>query len=825
MARPSNSADALFLRTPAFRYLLAGALTLASCGLAAQEGPPPAAATQAEILHLDVSVNGRPRHLVAKFRRDPEGNFSSPRSELAQLGIRAPGSGAPQEEIALDAIDGLTYDYDAPAQKMNITLAPEAMAERVYGAASETQKTAPLESSFGGLLNYHLRTSVMRDFRGGGVNYQGASATFDARLFSQFGTIRSGAIVGSTVANRFTNVRLDTNWSYDDPERLMHYAVGDTITSGPAWARSIRLGGVQIQRNFGLRPDLVTAALPSISGSAAVPSTVDVYVNNNLTLTQPVDEGPFRIDSIPIAGNGETRVLTRDATGRVIETSTPFMVSSKIIKPGMWDWSFDAGLPRQYYAVMSDQYSRTAVASGSLRGGLLDWLTIEAHGETSSSRLANASAGVNVRLLNRAVATFAAGGSVWKNQVGGLFYASLETRLFGVSMSLSSQRTLGTFNDLASVSAPTFNLYNQPYDLNFNYAGRMYPTSFGSLYYTTVQPPRAIDRVSFGFQAPFDEKTSLNLTLANIEQGPGALSSQMVTLGATRSFFWDISAYLAVTYDFRNPAQRSIFAGLSMPIGQSTTVSTSFRPNGKNASVMVDAGRSIGQEPGSWGWRVRNIGLVRDTQYREASIGYRHEYGRVEAGASQMGRNVGGYADVEGAVAGVWGGGVGLSNSIGDAFAMVQAGAPGVQVLSENRPIGKTNFLGALVVPNLRAFEKNRLAIDVRTLPVNRLVAESERLVRPARGAGVAIDFAGKRRQAGAIVVLRDAKGAFLPAGTRIRLATAGETLVMGYDGRLWIPDPQPEDELIASLGMTECHVHLSYAAESGRNMAPAVCE
>ncbi|MGE5370306.1 MAG: hypothetical protein ACM3PD_12040, partial [Chloroflexota bacterium] len=25
-------------------------------------------------------------------------------------------------------IDGLTYDYDAPAQKMNITLAPEAMA-------------------------------------------------------------------------------------------------------------------------------------------------------------------------------------------------------------------------------------------------------------------------------------------------------------------------------------------------------------------------------------------------------------------------------------------------------------------------------------------------------------------------------------------------------------------------------------------------------------------------------------------------------------------------------------------------------------------------
>lgn len=822
MARPPNSADALFLRTAARQILLAGALALTPCGLAAQEAPASVAASQT--LHLEVLVNGRPRNLIAKFRRDAEGNFSSPRSELAQLGIRAPGSGAPQEEIALDAIDGLAYDYDAPAQKINITLAPEAMAERVYGGASETEKAQPLETSFGGLLNYHLRTSVMRDPRGN-VNYQGASGTFDARLFSQFGTIRSGAIVGSTVANRFTNVRLDTNWSYDDPSRLMHYVVGDTMTSGPAWARSIRMAGVQIQRNFGLRPDLVTAALPAISGSAAVPSTVEVYVNNNLTITQPVDEGPFRIDAIPVSGNGTTRVLTRDATGRVIETSTPFIVSSRIIKPGIWDWSFDAGLPRQYYVVMSDKYSRTAVASGSIRGGLLDWLTLEAHGETSSSRLANASAGVNLRLFDRAVATFAAGGSVWKRQVGGLFYASLETRFFDVSIWLSSQRMLGIFNDLASVSAPTVNAYNEPYNLNLNYGGTVYPTNFGTIYYTMVRPPRAIDRASFSFPAPFDEKTSLNVTLANIEQGRGALNSQMVSIGASRSLFSDISAYLAITYDFKNPAQRSIFAGLSMPLGESTTISTSFRPSAGNASIMVDAGRSIGQEPGSWGWRVRNTGLVRATDYREASIGYRHEYGRIEAGASQMGRNAGGYADIEGAVAGVWGGGVGLSNSISDSFAMVHAGAPGVQVLSENRPIGKTNFLGSLVVPNLRAFERNRLAIDVTTLPLGRSVTESERLVRPARGAGVAIDFVGKRGRTGAIVVLKDAKGAFLPPGTRVAVASAGERLVVGYDGRLWIPEPQLEDELVASLGLTEYHAHLSYAAESGRNMAPAVCE
>ncbi|MGY3695904.1 hypothetical protein ACVIGA_005984 [Bradyrhizobium sp. USDA 3240] len=37
----------------------------------------------------------------------------------------------------------------------------------------------------------------------------------------------------------------------------------------------MRLGGVQMQTNFALRPDLVTLPIPALSGSAAVPSTLD----------------------------------------------------------------------------------------------------------------------------------------------------------------------------------------------------------------------------------------------------------------------------------------------------------------------------------------------------------------------------------------------------------------------------------------------------------------------------------------------------------------------------------------------------------------------
>lgn len=808
----------------ALRCILAGLMTLTPCALAAQEAPASTVA-KANALHLEVFVNGRPKNLIAKFHRDALGNFTSPRSELTEIGVKAPGSGAPDEEIALDAIDGLTYDYDAPGQRMRLTLAPQAMGEVVYGEKKESKTSEPLEAGVGGVLNYHLRTGVMRDFRNGGFDYQGASGTFDARLFSRYGTLKSGAIIGSTVVSRFTQARLETNYTYADTERMINYVVGDTISTGPAWARSVRLGGAQVQRQFGLRPDVVTAALPSITGSAAVPTTVDVYVNNNLTISQPVDAGPYRIDAVPISGDGTTRVLARDASGRIIETSTPFIVSSKILRPGLWDWSIEAGLPRQYYALQSDTYSRTGVASASLRGGLLDWMTLEAHGETSSSRLANASAGVNLRLFDRAVATLAAGGSAWRGEFGGLVYASLETHLFGVAVSLSTQRTIGAFNDIASVTAPTFNAYGQPFQFAQSYGAGLYgPTPFTGAWLAQIRPPRALDRLSISFRAPFDEKTSLNLMLANIEQGPGAMSSRMVSLGASRTFFDDISTYVALTYDFANPDQRSIFAGLSIPFGK-TTVSTSFAPNRGLGGVMVDAGRPIDLEPGSWGWRVRNTGVAPRESYREASLGYRHEYGRVEGGVSQMGRTVGGYADAEGAVVGVWGGGVGLSNRINDSFALVNAGAPGVQVLSENRPAGKTNMLGTLVIPGLRAFEQNRVAIDVTTLPVNRTVAMSERMVRPARGAGVAVDFAGKRQQAGVIVVLKDGKGAFLPAGTHVSLAGSGESLVVGYDGRVWIPNPSPEDEIVATLGMNACRARFSWSIDVGRMIGPIICE
>ena len=121
-----------------------------------------------------------------------------------------------------------------------------------------------------------------------------------------------------------------------------------------------------MQRDFATRPDLVTLPLPSFSGSAAVPSTVDVYVNSVRTISQDVDGGPFRLTNLPIlSGQGNASIIVRDSLRPRRHTTLPFLVSNKLLRGGLFDFSAEAGVPRLFYGVRSNIYSGAPAGSGS----------------------------------------------------------------------------------------------------------------------------------------------------------------------------------------------------------------------------------------------------------------------------------------------------------------------------------------------------------------------------------------------------------------------------------------------------------------------------
>jgi outer membrane usher protein len=299
------------------------------------------AGASAEQLQLEVILNDAPTRLIGSFSTSDGEHISATRQELKDLGVAAPGGGTPTDVIGLDNIEGLSYRYDVAKQQVSIFVNDKLRAPKVYNVGPSAPALADVRSGYGAVLNYNL-FAASNAFGPDGFGLNGVSASLDGRAFSPLGVFTQSFIFrssGTALADRASvsrALRLDTSLTHSDPERLVAYRLGDAITGGLSWTRPIRIGGAQVQRNFALRPDLVTMPLAATSGSAAVPSVADVYIGNVKAYSQNVDAGPYQITNIPVvAGGGEARVVLTDAAGHQIQTSLPFYASPSLLAPGL----------------------------------------------------------------------------------------------------------------------------------------------------------------------------------------------------------------------------------------------------------------------------------------------------------------------------------------------------------------------------------------------------------------------------------------------------------------------------------------------------------
>ena len=199
---------------------------------------------------------------------------------------------------------------------------------------------------------------------------------------------------------------------------------------------------------------------------------------------------------------------------------------------------------------------------------------------------------------------------------------------------------------------------------------------------------------------------------------------------------------------------------------------------------------------------------------------------RVEATVNQDDNGVRGTAEVEGAVA-MLGGDMYASNRIDDSFAVVDAHAAGVRVLRENVQIGKTNEDGKILIPNLSAYNRNKVSIDPMDLPLNAEIATTYDYVTPSFKSGVYVEFDVKKATPSGLVILQDASGTLLPAGAEGYVEGSDEPFIVGYDGRAFIKDLKPVNSIRVKIGEHECRAQFSFAntGEVQPVFGPEVCQ
>nr|WP_145551883.1 fimbria/pilus outer membrane usher protein [Variovorax boronicumulans] len=772
---------------PSFTVLMAA---IASSSVPAQGLPPPpqpgaAAALAGATLYLELVVNQQATgQVVPVLVKD--GSYHVAADTLRALHVRFPATGA--QLVAVDRIEGLGVRYDSVAQRLELMLPPSWLPAQQLGSGAPVERLRPTVGS-GFLLNYELYAANP------GRTESSTALWTEQRWFGAWGLLSNTGVArhtrtgtdGAGGAGGRGYLRYDTSWRYSDTDAVRSVTAGDLITATLPWGSAVRIGGIQVARNFAIRPDLVPYPLPSFSGQAAVPSAVDLFINGQRAGREKVQPGPFTLNTMPfITGAGEATVVTTDALGRQVLTTVPFYVSSTLLKTGTDDYALSAGALRRGYGQDSFGYGR-AVASGSWRYGLSDALTLEARGELARGlRVGGAGAVVALGRYGVVNGALAHGGDGVQWTAGYQYNA----QRFGLGLQ-HTQRT-GGWRDLAGLDRRQGAT-----------AGR------SNTQLTTSLSLGAVGAVALGY---FDAQ-ALDGARSRI-----ATASYSRALGSDSFLSLNLNKALGAG-DYLVQLQWTLLLG---DRGAMSVVGTRDR-SGFGRQLQYSR---TPPPAGGLGWNLSYANGAGPDDYRQGSMTWRGDHVQLQGGAYAQGGRSSTWAGASGAIVGMDGGWF-AANRINDAFALVATGVADVPVRFENQVVGRTNVRGHLLVPGVNAYYPARFEIDLLDLPEDMQVPHSEQRVLLGSGSGALLRFPIQQVRAASLTLV-DGSGRPLPVGLSVQLLGSGRSATLGWDGQVYLEGLATDNELLVrGAGFPGCRVRFAMDAQARgvARLGPLVCQ
>ena len=755
---------------------------------------------------LEVTLNAEARGDSLIVLRGPGGMLYLDDADFEKLRLHPPAIPPLERDgrrfHAPAAIQGCTVVIDEFRQRAVIT-APPAALDTTYLRAAEREHPPVTPAAPGAFFNYQVSAQQIQGQTTGGV-------------YGELGLFAGpGVLTNTAVAREAQLVRLDTTFTRDLPERLETFCVGDAISDPGSWGDAVRFAGIRWSRNFGLRPDLLTTPLLSTGGTATVPSTADVFVNNQLVSSSQVPAGPFVVDRLPtVSGTGDVSVVVRDALGREQVTTQTFYSSTVLLAPGLTQYSVNLGSVRDDYALESNRYAGT-LAEVTYRRGITDTFTLEGHGEylSADAHAAGVNAGFGMGRLGVLNVT-AAGGGI-DGGIGWLRGAGFEHR--GASVSVIAS-TLWAGNGFAQVGEPV-----DP-DLRMRQRslaqvgiglGRFGSLSLAYVRQTYRYSP-AQQTLSLTHGVSLGRAGAINLTVSQTRTAAGFSDSAASSTAAASS--------IAAASSTPSAGQNSTSAYLIYvhPFGGRSSLSTTAvngsGPGAPDNQVIATLSESPPVGPGS-GYRLSaSTAGNYDADWHQQLAAAEFE---VEAARNQGIEGRSAYAT--GAV--TWlDGEMNATRSVNGSFAVVDlAGLDHVPVYVENQLTTYTDASGRALIYNLRPYEANQISIVPEDLPLDTAIASRTAVVAPPYRSGVVARFPVEKIR-GATLRLVTGDGKPVRVGATVRLAgsefpvvQAGRVYVTGYDrgatGRATWHDgyctfrlgTPPSDELQPDLGTIEC--------------------
>ena len=765
-------------------------------GGASSASSPRAAAgrLQPDMLLLDVTVNGQRQPDVARAEQYPDGTLLLAAGAWSDARLLPLAQSRPLSDgtpgYALDAVVGASYRVNRQNLSLDITAPATAFVASTLGLQGAAA-APPVRPPPGVLLNYDA--SLQRDASGGAIT---GGATLEAVAFTGVGNFVSSALVRDDGKTR-TFQRLDTFWRYDIPERLEVLVIGDTVGTGGGWSRPARYGGVRWGRDFELNPAFVTRPQISLNGEAALPSTVEVLVNNARRISQSVQPGPFELTNVPtVTGAGELNLVVRDLLGRETVIQQSYYASPRLLAPGLTDFSLEGGKLRTGYS-QDSRYGSTFGAA-TWRQGLTPGLTGEARLELQASRRA---AGVELAGLlgqwgvGRLALAASSGNTQGLQEQGQLLQAGIER------------------------STP-----NGGGAVQYEYTSRGF-APFGEGVGISVAGQRSRERLLATIGGNIWGRISGGLSYVSQSRWDG---EQVRSLGLSASTPVGTRANVSLSLNKRLDGDHAWRAGVTVSVPLDDGINTAARLNRANdgkLSATATASRNAPAGPGL-GWSVE--ASSQESQRARASLQYNTSQTELALDANS---NANGQVALRGGARGTLGMMAGVpfaSRPIGQgSFALVEVeGLAGVPIKRSNQVVAQTDSRGLAFVPGLLPWQQNQIEIDPMDLPLDTEIGETVRQLTPFAGSGAVVKFAVRRTRQ-ALVILQQPDGTPVPVGALVRLLPDGAEFTTGRRGEVWMTDLAAEKQrLRVTWASGSCELDMVVPASDGTpaKIGPLAC-
>lgn len=753
---------------------------------------PAATPVQDRIIPLEATVNGARAGAWPFVER--QGQLYVGPDALEEWRLRIPPQLRPirvrgSDFYPLSAFPGFAARTNHTTLSVDITFSPEAFEGTRLTLEKELQplqRSPVLPSLF---LNYDL--NYQRSAFRGNPGVEDLGALFELGASNEWGVFTSSHVghnlTGDPRGLNREMLRLESTYTRNFPDRNLTLRLGDATTRIGLWGRNVYFGGLQFGTNFALTPGLLTQPLPLLSGISAAPSTVELYVNDQLRKVSQVPAGPFVIDNnVGLTGTGEARLVVRDVLGREVVIVQPFFTTVQLLAPGLQDWSVELGAVRENLGLADADYGHR-FASATWRRGMSDRLTLEGRGEASFDQRT-----LGVGAIWALPGDFLARGTV---------AASRHDRIGNGQFWL-----LGIERQWLR-SALTFQLQE---------ASRRYR----ELGMEELQLPYR-RQVAGSFTQQFGHNT-LTLGVTRIERYDAeAVTTASIGLG----FRFGLGSSINANYSkVIGPSSGSSFGvTLQVPLDNHRIATATVNSHGGVHDVYATAAQ-FADNASDVGWRVL-AGRLNEEAHAEAGVDYTGRYGRVysdvSASRTQQSLRLGGSGGMALAAGRAF-----FTRRLDESFAVVELkGYPGVGVGLGATQSATTDAGGIAFVPYLSPYQANQVRLQAGDLPISAELDSIEQIVVPSWRSAVKVDFPVRSGRA-ALVKIHDEKGEPVPAGAVVTVQGQAEEFYVGRRGEAFVTGLPDASTLRVRSRAGECTFPLQLPAANDEvlRLGPVTC-